>query len=83
MTRARPSAERLRLARRVSRDVARRAAFHEGGGALRGWRGGDGRSGAHGPLDFPESDGSEAEAARMVGFVDARAEGRGDPDWWE
>lgn len=78
MTRSRQSVERLRLARRVSRDVARRAAFHEGAGALRGWR-----SAAHGALDLDESDGSEAEAARMVGFVDARAAGCDDPDWWD
>jgi hypothetical protein len=71
MDREESSAEQRLLAARVVRGVRRRAAFHEGVGAL--WSGGS-RSG----VDQPD----EAEAARGAAIVEARAQGRGDPDWW-
>jgi hypothetical protein len=69
------------VVRRLTSSLARRAALDEAVGALSCWEHCDATQ-ARRDIVAPEHlDDQDAEVARVAAIVDARAEGRGDPDW--
>jgi hypothetical protein len=74
-------AEQIAVARRLSHALARQTAFDEAVGIVSCWQG-------CGPVQARRNlvghDGAaeqDAEVDRLAALVDARADGRADPDW--
>jgi hypothetical protein len=76
-------AEQLAVAARMADAVTRRAALDEAVGILSCWqRCGTGQA-RRNLVDLGDLVGRDAEVARMAAVVDARADGRADPDYWD
>jgi hypothetical protein len=76
-------AERLAVAARLTDALARRTALDEAVGILSCWQRCDSGQARRNMTERGYVDGQDAEVARMAAAVDARADGRADPDYWD
>jgi hypothetical protein len=76
-------AEQLVVAARLVGAVTRRAALDEAVGILSCWQRCDTRQARQNLAELGNLVGQDAEVARMAAVVDARADGRADPDYWD
>jgi hypothetical protein len=76
-------AEQLAVAARLAGVVTRRAALEEAVGILSCWQRCDTGQARQNLVESGDLVGQDAEVARMAAVVDARADGRADPDYWD
>jgi hypothetical protein len=74
-------AEPSAVVRRVTSSLARRAARDEAVGVLSCWQHCDATQARRDLVARERLDDQDAEVARVAAIVNARADGRGDPDW--